>query len=37
MVDPAMVGAAAAFSLVGWAVFTAGLRRYTSSSLWTRA
>lgn len=35
----ALVAAAAAvgFAFLGWAVFTLGLRRYTSSALWTRA
>jgi ABC-2 type transport system permease protein len=31
-----MVGAAGAFGLLGWATFTAGLRRYTSGSAWGR-
>ena len=29
--------AAAVFSVAGWAAFTAGLRRYTSGAIWTRA
>jgi ABC-2 type transport system permease protein len=33
----ALGGAAAAFAFTGWALFTLGLRRYTSGSLWTRA
>lgn len=32
-----LVGAAAAFATAAWGVFTLGLRRYTSSALWTRA
>jgi len=32
-----LAGAAAVFPLAGWAAFSAGLRRYTSGSLWTRA
>jgi ABC-2 type transport system permease protein len=39
--DPALAaaaaGAAAAFGLSGWALFRAGLRRYTSGSVWTQA
>jgi ABC-2 type transport system permease protein len=39
--DPATAAAfaavAAAFAFTGWALFTLGLRRYTSGSLWTRA
>jgi len=33
----ALLAAAAAFAVLGWAVFTLGLRRYTSGSAWTRA
>jgi ABC-2 type transport system permease protein len=33
----ALCAIAAAFALGGWATFTAGLRRYTSGSVWTRA
>ena len=33
----ALVGVAAAFAAIAWSVFTAGLRRYTSSAIWTRA
>jgi len=33
----ALGGAAATFALAGAATFTAGLRRYTSGSVWTRA
>jgi ABC-2 type transport system permease protein len=33
----ALGGAALAFAFTGWALFTLGLRRYTSGSLWTRA
>lgn len=33
----ALATAAAAFALIGWSVFSAGLRRYTSGSGWTRA
>ncbi len=34
----AVLGAVAAtFAFAGWAVFTVGLRRYTSGSVWTRA
>jgi ABC-2 type transport system permease protein len=33
----ALVGAALASALAGWAVFTRGLRRYTSGSVWVRA
>ncbi len=33
----ALAAVAGAFGLAGWATFTAGLRRYTSGSLWTRA
>jgi ABC-2 type transport system permease protein len=33
----AMLGAAAFFAVLGWALFTLGLRRYTSGSVWTRA
>jgi ABC-2 type transport system permease protein len=32
-----LAGLAAGFALAGWATFTAGLRRYTSGSVWTRA
>jgi len=32
-----LIGAAAVFALVACATFTVGLRRYTGSSLWTRA
>jgi len=32
----ALLAAAGAFAVLGWAVFTAGLRRYTSGSAWTR-
>lgn len=32
-----MVGVAAAFGVLGWAAFTAGLRRYTSGAVWTNA
>lgn len=39
--DPTMAVAlgavAVAFAVMGWAVFTLGLRRYTSSGVWTRA
>ena len=39
--DPALaagaMGAAACFALLGWATFSAGLRRYTSGAVWTRA
>lgn len=39
--DPAvaagMFGGAVAFALAGWALFTLGLRRYTSGAVWTRA
>jgi hypothetical protein len=31
------LGAAGAFALLGWAVFTLGLRRYSSGAVWTRA
>ncbi len=31
-----LLGAAAAFAVLGWAAFTAGLRRYTSGSAWAR-
>jgi ABC-2 type transport system permease protein len=33
----ALAGVASVFALAGWLTFTAGLRRYTSGSLWTRA
>ena len=33
----ALLGVAAVFATVAWAVFTLGLRRYTSSAVWTRA
>lgn len=33
----ALAAAAASFATAGWALFTLGLRRYTSGSLWTRA
>jgi len=32
-----MLAAAGAFAVIGWAVFTVGLRRYSSGSVWTRA
>jgi ABC-2 type transport system permease protein len=32
-----LVGAAALFAGIGWATFTAGLRRYTSGAVWTNA
>jgi ABC-2 type transport system permease protein len=32
----ALLGAAGAFVVLGWLVFSAGLRRYTSGSAWTR-
>jgi len=32
-----MLGAAAGFAALGWAVFTIGLRRYSSGAVWTRA
>lgn len=32
-----LLGAAAAFALLGWATFNAGLRRYTSGAVWTNA
>ena len=32
-----LVGAAGAFALLGWVMFRAGLRRYTSGAVWTRA
>ena len=32
-----LAGIAGLFALGGWATFTAGLRRYTSGSVWTRA
>jgi ABC-2 type transport system permease protein len=32
-----LAAAAAGFLLLGWATFTAGLRRYASGSVWTRA
>lgn len=39
--DPAaaavMVVVAASFAFAGWALFTLGLRRYTSGAVWTRA
>ncbi len=39
--DPALaatlLGVAAAFVVLGWGAFTAGLRRYTSGSVWTSA
>jgi ABC-2 type transport system permease protein len=33
----ALAGAAAVFALAGWILFTLGLRRYTSGSIWTHA
>jgi ABC-2 type transport system permease protein len=33
----ALAAAAATFAFIGWLLFTLGLRRYTSGSLWTRA
>lgn len=33
----ALLGAAAIFAVGGWALFTLGLRRYSSGSVWTRA
>jgi ABC-2 type transport system permease protein len=33
----ALLGAATVFATAGWALFTLGLRRYTSGSVWTRA
>ena len=33
----ALLGVAAAVAGAGWAVFTLGLRRYTSGAVWTRA
>ncbi|HEX8001284.1 MAG TPA: ABC-2 family transporter protein [Mycobacteriales bacterium] len=33
----ALVGSAAFFALLGWTVFNAGLRRYTSGAVWTNA
>ena len=32
-----LVTVAAGFAVAGWATFTAGLRRYTSGAVWTRA
>jgi ABC-type uncharacterized transport system permease subunit len=32
----ALGAAATTFALAGWLVFTVGLRRYTSGSVWTR-
>jgi ABC-2 type transport system permease protein len=32
-----LAGVAAVFGTAGWAVFTVGLRRYTSGAVWTRA
>lgn len=32
-----MVGASLFFAFAGWALFTLGLRRYTSGAVWTRA
>lgn len=32
-----LVGVAALFGALGWAAFTAGLRRYTSGAVWTNA
>jgi ABC-2 type transport system permease protein len=32
----ALAGAGAGFATAGWALFTLGLRRYTSGSVWTR-
>jgi ABC-2 type transport system permease protein len=32
-----IVAVAAFFAFLGWALFTAGLRRYTSGAVWTRA
>jgi ABC-2 type transport system permease protein len=36
LVAGAMLGAAGAFAVLGWSVFTVGLRRYTSGSAWSR-
>ena len=33
----ALAGVATAFALLGWTLFSAGLRRYTSGSVWTHA
>lgn len=33
----ALLGAAVVFAVGGWALFTLGLRRYSSGSVWTRA
>lgn len=33
----ALAATASLFALAGWATFTAGLRRYTSGSVWTRS
>jgi ABC-2 type transport system permease protein len=33
----AMVGVSLTFAMAGWALFTLGLRRYTSGAVWTRA
>lgn len=33
----ALLGVAAVFATAAWALFTLGLRRYTSSAVWTRA
>ena len=32
-----LLGVAALFALLGWATFTAGLKRYTSGAVWTNA
>lgn len=37
LVALAMLGSAATFALLGWATFTAGIRRYTSGAVWTNA
>lgn len=37
LVALAMLGSAAAFALLGWATFSAGIRRYTSGAVWTNA
>jgi hypothetical protein len=31
------LSASLGFAVAGWAVFTAGLKRYTSGAVWTRA
>lgn len=36
-VAAALLAAAGGFAVLGWALFTVGLRRYTSGSAWTRA